>query len=215
VTIADGHHRYETALRYRDTPGSPPGSDHVLALFYSAANDGLALAPWHRVISGLDDLATTAALGRARELFRTGDVSDSDELITAVDAGRQLGFLGVWTRNGGSVLEVDPQRTPSSVGTDSSENLRSLDVSVLSGTLSRMVGHTESELAAQGRLSYTHDANEAVAAVNEGRADVCFLLRPTPVEQVMAVAAAGEFMPAKSTYFYPKAATGLVFDPLS
>ena len=85
----------------------------------------------------------------------------------------------------------------------------------MSDTLPAMTGSTERELTDAGRLTYTHDAREAIAAVNGARADVCLLLRPTPIDQVLAVAAAGEFMPAKSTYFYPKAATGLVFDLLS
>ena len=95
-----------------------------------------------------------------------------------------------------------------------SEEVRSLDVSVLSGTLGQMIGAGEGELAAEGRLLYTHDALEAVRLVDEEKADVAFLLRPTPIDQVLSVAAAGDFMPPKSTYFYPKAATGLVFDPL-
>ena len=95
-----------------------------------------------------------------------------------------------------------------------SESVRWLDVSVLSGTLNAMTGASEAELTAQGRLTYTHDALEAIRAVDQGDATIAFILRPTPVDQVLAVAAAGDFMPPKSTYFYPKAATGLVFDPL-
>jgi len=78
-----------------------------------------------------------------------------------------------------------------------------------------MTGATEAELTADGRLSYTHDAHEAVREVEQSDATIAFILRPTPVDQVLAVAAAGDFMPPKSTYYYPKAATGLVFDPLS
>ena len=70
-------------------------------------------------------------------------------------------------------------------------------------------------MAADGRLSYADDAQKALADVESGNADAAFLVRPTPVEDVIAVAAAGDYMPAKSTLFYPKAATGLVFNPLS
>jgi uncharacterized protein (DUF1015 family) len=212
LAIADGHHRYETALRYRDTPGAPAGADHVLALLYSAHSDGLALAPWHRVIAGVPDDATV--LNQAAEIFNPTRVSSADELIGHMASSAQAGVVGVWTRSGGSVLEIDRSKAAPFVPVSGSEIVRWLDVSVLSGTLSQMIGTTEAELTAEGRLTYTHDACEAIRQVEEGTADVAYVLRPTPVDDVLAVAAAAEFMPPKSTYFYPKAATGLVFDPL-
>jgi len=213
LTIADGHHRYETALRYRDTPGAPVGADHVLALLYSSESDGLALAPWHRIITGVAD--SGAVLAVARQLFDAQPVARSDELIGRVEGSSQAGVLGVWSKSGGSVLEVDRQKAQRFIDGSASESVRWLDVSVLSGTLSAMTGATEAELTADGRLSYTHDAHEAVREVEQSDATIAFILRPTPVDQVLAVAAAGDFMPPKSTYYYPKAATGLVFDPLS
>ena len=210
LTIADGHHRYETALRFRDSPGAPAGADHVLALLFSAASGGLELEPWHRVITNVSDRATV--LRTAADLFDATPAASADELVETIQSSRQAGVLGVWTRGGGSVLRV---KSDAAAPSDVSDEVRQLDVSVLSGTLSRMIGASEAGLTAQGRLTYTHDAREAVRRVEPSAADVCFLLRPTPVEQVLAVAAAGDFMPPKSTYFHPKAATGLVFDPLS
>jgi uncharacterized protein (DUF1015 family) len=212
ITLADGHHRYETALRYRDTPGAPAGADHVLALLYSAHGDGLGLAPWHRVISGVANPA--AVVDVADRLFDAERAATAPELLTHVAESTQAGVLGVWTRSGGSVLRVNRDRVRELVASGASESVRWLDVSVLSGTLASMIGTSEAGLTGEGRLTYTHDADEAVARVEQGDADVCFLLRPTPVDQVLAVAAATDFMPPKSTYFYPKAATGLVFDPL-
>jgi len=212
LTIADGHHRYETALRYRDSAGAASGADHVLALLYSAHADGLALAPWHRVITGVPDHATV--LNAAAVAFDAQPVDTSGDLIDAIGASSEPGILGLWTRGGGRILRVNRTRAVAAGGGGGSENVRWLDVAVLSGTLARMIGANEGALTAEGRLSYTHDARAAVQQVDESGADVAFLLRPTPVDQVVAVAAAGEFMPAKSTYFYPKAATGLVFDPL-
>jgi len=213
LTIADGHHRYETALRYRDSPGAANGADRVLALLYSAHADGLSLAPWHRVISGVPDHATV--LDAAAVAFDALPVDTAAQLILAIDASSESGVVGLWTRAGGRILSVDRARAAASGSGSGSENVRWLDVAVVSGTLARMIGATEGALTAEGRLSYTHDGRAAVQQVDEGGADVAFLLRPTPVDQVVAVAAAGEFMPAKSTYFYPKAATGLVFDPLA
>ena len=212
LTIADGHHRYETALRYRDTPGAPAGADHVLALLYQADADGLALAPWHRVITGVADPRQT--LRSAAEIYDAQSLATSNELLARLEESEEAGVLGLWTRAGGCVLIVNRERAQPFLAIEGSETLRSLDVSVLSGTLSPMIGTSEAQLTASGRLSYTHDAREAIRQVETGEADVSFILRPTPVDQVLAIAAAAEFMPAKSTYFYPKAATGLVFDPL-
>jgi uncharacterized protein (DUF1015 family) len=212
LTIADGHHRYETALRYRDTPGAPRGADHVLALLYSSEADGLALAPWHRVVTGIAD--PSALLQAARVTFDTQQVATEDELVDRIGGSSHAGVLGIWTVREGWVLEVNRQKAQAFVDGGASESVRWLDVSVLSGTLNAMTGATEAELTAQGRLSYTHDARQAIREVETGAADVAFILRPTPLDQVLAVAAAGDFMPPKSTYFYPKAATGLVFDAL-
>jgi uncharacterized protein (DUF1015 family) len=212
LTIADGHHRYETALRYRDSPGAPESAQHVMALLYSGHSNGLALAPWHRVVAGVDE--STSVLAKAGEFYDASQVTSPDEILAALHEPGDAGVLGLWTRAGGSVLKVDRKRARQFVAGLTSEAVRWLDVSVLSGTLAQMIGASEADLATARRLSYTHDAREAIKSVDDGSADVCFLLRPTPIDDVVAVAAAGDFMPAKSTYFYPKAATGLVFDPL-
>jgi uncharacterized protein (DUF1015 family) len=195
VTIADGHHRYETALRYRATPGAAPGANYVLALLYDANSGGLALRPWHRVIAG--PLATKQFDGR-----RVADAHALLEQMGSAEADATPGIFGVWTRDGGVVLTLNANRDAE------------LDVDILSSTLPQMIGATTDELNANGRLTYTSDARQAIGAVESGAAEVAFLVRPTPVQSVLSVAAAGGFMPPKSTYFHPKAATGLVFNPL-
>lgn len=203
LTIADGHHRYETALRYRATHGAAPGANAVLALLYDAHSGGLSLRPWHRVVAGPVD--TTDLMAAASGPFQVEPVNDPDELLDRLrldDPASPAGTLGLWTRRGGALLAVN------------NADSRDLDVDVLSSTLPQMIGSTTDELNAAGRLSYVSDAREAIGAVEDGRADVCFLVRPTPVQSVLSVAAAGGFMPPKSTFFHPKAATGLVFNPL-
>ena len=133
--------------------------------------------------------------------------------MAAVDA--TPASFGLWTRDGGALLSVKTDLVAPLLPMGVSETLRWLDVSVLSSTLSAMTGTPTAELSADGRLTYSSDARAAIADVDGGDADAVFLVRPTPIEDVLAVAAAGEFMPAKSTYFYPKAATGLVFNPLT
>jgi len=209
VTIADGHHRYETALRYRDEVGGG-SSEFVLALMYEAQSGGLELLPWHRLLAGLDGGDIVA---KAADWFSVADVADSTAVKSAVAA--IPGTLGLWTREGGAILTVGRERVAGLLPAEKSETLRWLDVSVLSATLSRMIGTSTEDLAADGRLTYLADADQAIALVDAGDADAAFLLRPTPIADVMAVAAAGEHMPAKSTFFYPKAATGLVFNTLA
>ncbi|MEO8625775.1 MAG: DUF1015 domain-containing protein [Candidatus Limnocylindrales bacterium] len=203
LTIADGHHRYETALRYRATPGAARGADYVLALLYDAHSGGLALRPWHRVICGPIDMSNLMAA--AAGPYTVELVSDYATLIDRMrldDPSAPRGTLGVWTRNGGALMAVNNATSAD------------LDVDVLSSTLPQMIGSTTDELNASGRLTYVSDAHAAVGAVENGQAEICFLVRPTPVESVLSVAAACGFMPPKSTFFYPKAATGLVFNPL-
>lgn len=215
LTIADGHHRYETALRYRAQPGAPNAANFVLALLYDAHSGGLGLLPWHRVLHGVAE--GKALMATASEWFTVTPCRSSADLLGALaeDDPPVPGRIGLWTREGGALLQVDRERVARLLPTSASETLRWLDVTVLSSTLSRMIGSAPEELATNGKLTYVSDADAAVAQVESGAADAAFVLRPTPIEDVVAVAAAGEHMPAKSTFFHPKAATGLVFNPLA
>ncbi|HJP87974.1 MAG TPA: DUF1015 family protein, partial [Candidatus Limnocylindrales bacterium] len=211
VTIADGHHRYETALRYCENAGEAGGAGYVLALMFEANTGALELRPWHRVLRAVGD----SLADLADEWFAVTPFATPQELFTALHAHHdERGVFGLWTPRGGALLVAKPTNVAAVLADGGSETFRWLDVSVLSATLSRMIGTTPEQLAAEDRLSYSDDASGAVEDVRAGRADAAFLLRPTPIADVLAVAAAGEFMPAKSTLFYPKAATGLVFNPL-
>jgi uncharacterized protein (DUF1015 family) len=198
LTIADGHHRYQTALRFCAEVGGA-GADEVLALLFEAGSGGLAVLATHRLVKAVDG----DVLDQAAAFF---DVTAGVSAVAAVPT--ESGDIGVWTRSGGARLRRrDRQPTQSPV--------RGLDVSVLADALPRLVGADLDGLTAAGRISYTQDAGAAVAAVDAGAADAAFLLAPTPIGSVIEVAAAGEVMPPKSTFFFPKAATGLVFNPLA
>ena len=224
LTIADGHHRYETALAYRDEQRasvSAPGSaaDYVLALLFDAQSGGLSVLPTHRVVRGVPE--SDAFLTALEELFTVTRQRRSEDLLSvlrrpAVAATEWgSGRLGVWTRGGGALVEVDRERIDGLLPAGRSEALRALDVTSLSVCLERLIGRSASDLAADGRMVYTKDPHQAVELVDSGQADAAFVLAPTPIDAVLAVAAAGEQMPEKSTYFHPKAATGLVFNPLA
>jgi uncharacterized protein (DUF1015 family) len=207
LTIADGHHRYETALRYRQQPGAGDEAEYVLALLYDAHSGGLRLLPWHRLVHGVDAQRLARQLA---EFYDVRDIADPEAVLRAL-AGAPAGTLGFWTRAGGALLSVRRPAVAQLLAGAGSETLRWLDVTVLSVTLSATMGSSE---GAGTSLTYTSDAGAAIAAVQSGDADACFLLRATPIDAVMDVAANGEHMPPKSTYFQPKAATGLVFHAL-
>jgi uncharacterized protein (DUF1015 family) len=210
LVIADGHHRYETALRFRDEVGGP-GSDQILVLLHDADSGGLSVLPTHRLLLGTPE--TESLIAALAELFELEAVAEAGRLAQAVEA-RSSGWMGVWTRHGGFLLR--PRRAAMELLLPAASNaLRELDVTVLGTALERTLGLATAQLDEQGRLRYIKDAAAALAQVDEGRADACFLLNATPVQSVLEVASAGELMPPKSTYFVPKAATGLVFNLLS
>jgi uncharacterized protein (DUF1015 family) len=198
LTIGDGHHRYQTALRFCAEVGGA-GADEVLALLFEASSGGLSVLATHRLVKAVEG----DVLDRAAALF---DVTAGVSAGAAVPS--EPGEIGVWTRHGGARLRRREGRSTQSP-------VSGLDVSVLADALPRLVGADVDALTAAGRISYTQDAGAAVAAVEAGDADAAFLLVPTPITSVIEVAAAGEVMPPKSTFFFPKAATGLVFNPLA
>jgi uncharacterized protein (DUF1015 family) len=198
LTIADGHHRYQTALRFCAEVGGA-GADEVLALLFEAGSGGLSVLATHRLVKAV----TGDVLDEAAAIF---DVTAGVSAVAAVPT--EPGQIGIWTRAGGARLRRRERwPTPSPVSR--------LDVSMLAEALPRLVGADVDALTAASRISYTQDAGAAIAAVDAGEADAAFLLAPTPIGAVIEVAAAGEVMPPKSTFFYPKAATGLVFNPLA
>jgi uncharacterized protein (DUF1015 family) len=224
VTIADGHHRYETALRYRNerrmsrSCEEDPAFDYLLMLFVETTAEPLTVLPTHRVLSGLGADGVARLRDGLSDLFAVG-AADREELLAAfvgrADRRGGDGHFGVWTRDGGALLTA--RRTAfEPLLPEGGRALRGLDVVLLGAALEHLAGIDAAAVAAGGRVSFTKSATEALDAVNAARdgADVAFLLEPTPVASIAAVAAEGDVMPQKSTYFYPKALTGLVINPL-
>lgn len=224
ITIADGHHRYETALRYRDerrmtrTCEEDPAFDYVLALLLEARHHPPTVLATHRVLVGLGEAGVERLLGGLAELFNVEPV-DSAELVrrfgpAAVAAGG-AGRFGLATRRGTAILEAR-RAAFEPLLPRGGEALRRLDVILLGAALERLCGLDPAAVAAGGRILYTKSASDALELVRTGAegADAAFLLEPTPVADIIAVARDGDVMPQKSTYFYPKPLTGLVLNPL-
>jgi uncharacterized protein (DUF1015 family) len=221
ITIADGHHRYETALRYRDerrmtrSCDEDPAFDYLLALLVDAA-EPLTVLPTHRVVGGLAD-GGAGLIEAARDLFDVRPGVAVGELAAASSsaglAAGGSGRFGLWTRSGGAWLQARRHAFERHLP-PGGDALRRLDVTLLGAALEQLAG-IDAAAAAAGRIAFTKSAAEAIAWVDEGRdgADAAFLLDPTPVADIVAVARDGDVMPQKSTYFFPKALTGLVINP--
>ena len=208
--IADGHHRYETASAYAL---ENPAADRVLALIASAQDPGLAVLPTHRVIFGAG-LELERLLPRWREWFDVQPVpSGSDPVTTLASLGRDRTACLVADRARVMALllrpGVPPDRLPTLAQSDAA---RDLDVARIESLIVRDMLDAGT---ATPSVRYVPDANEALHMVQHGGAAVAVLLNPTKVEQVFAVADAGDVMPPKSTYFVPKVPSGLVLRPVA
>ena len=223
VTIADGHHRYETALRYRDerrmsrSCEEDPAFDYLLMLFLEATAEPLTVLPTHRVVHGLGPAGLAGLREGLPTLFREepADRAGLEAAFGGAGSAGGEGRFGLWTRDGGWILTARRAAFASAEPTGG-RALRELDVTLLGSALERLVGLDAAAIAGGERVTYTKSVSEAIDAVNgdlDG-ADAAFLLEPTPVAAITAVARDGDVMPQKSTYFYPKALTGLVINPL-
>jgi uncharacterized protein (DUF1015 family) len=215
LLIADGHHRYETARTYADAIGGEGPHRYTLMALVSLSDPGLTVFGYHRLLSNLGERGPQEALGNAaRELFEVEEVP-LDRLDPAGEEGVGVfGYIDAHHRQGYRLRLKDPAVLETTMP-DASQAFRELDAAILESLLLRgALGMTAEDIEAKRGIAYTASAERAIASLDEGT-HAAFLMRPTPVEQVRAVAAAGETMPPKSTYFFPKLLTGIVFNPLS
>ena len=229
LIISDGHHRYETALNYRNErraadpskaqPASGPGAslyEFVMMTFVNINSPGLLILPTHRVVHSLTSFSETDFRNSARAFF------DVDEVDAALDAPRATAILREAGRCGTSMLAVTANRafllhhpnpnTPQ-VFAGLSIPQQALDVVQLHKCLlEKVLNLSEESIRNQQNISYVRDAAEALSQVrgaSGSRANIAFLMNPCRIAQVRDIAFAGEVMPQKSTDFYPKLLSGL------
>jgi uncharacterized protein (DUF1015 family) len=217
LIIADGHHRYETALNYRNerraavkTNDPNAAYERVMMTFVNTEDSGLVILPTHRVVHGLDNLSLSEFLQKAEMVFEVTEI-DNDDPARAL-AGKESGtrLLAV-TQDGAYLLRARQEKLPGALSRFS-EAQRELDVLVLHKLLLEgALGMTEESIRDQEHINYVRDAGEAIARVRSGEAQIAFLMDPVRIEQMSAVAFAGAVMPQKSTDFYPKLLSGLTF----
>jgi len=226
LIIADGHHRYETALNYskQHEAAAPAKFQHsatelpqpaypeaaVMMSFVNMDSDGLVILPTHRVVHSLPGFDPAAFAGAAEEFF-TVEALPAGEAANYIETlARQQGtaFVAI-TRNGALLLRSKPEPVAAALA-HLPERQRQLDLSHLhSIVLDRLLGLNEEKVREQTNLRYLRDAGEAVDQVRRGEADVTFLTNPVTMEQLREVAFAGDVMPQKSTDFFPKLLSGL------
>jgi uncharacterized protein (DUF1015 family) len=215
LLIADGHHRYETARVYAQEIGGEGEHRYVLMFLCSLQDSGLTIFPTHRLLKGLaGDEGKRAALRTAIETHFDVSEIGGDELAPPPGGPVAFGYIDAFDKQP-LRLTLKDQAAVDEALTGRSEPYRHLDTAVLEALiLNGALGMSEDDVANKRGLGYSIDLADARDAVESGRADAVFFMRATPVEQVREVAEAGESMPPKSTFFYPKIPTGLVFNPL-
>ena len=220
--IADGHHRYETALNYHKylcengLADDSSMSRYIPMMLVNIENDGLVVHPTHRIVSGIADFDEAKLLKSCEDYFNITDASDKSDAKAALRALYEDGenaYVYYSASSGFKVLTLKDKASVYKLLPGKSDAYVSLDVSVLhSLILEKLLGIDKENMANQKNLTYTRSFTEAVKIENDGEADCVFILNPTRVTEIRDVALAGEKMPQKSTYFYPKLITGLVMN---
>ena len=212
--IADGHHRYETALNFRNKmriehPEAPAdaGFNFVLMLLVDVRDPGLMILPTHRLLHGLEGFDAHRLVDRLRARYQVTLRDGRQSLLAAMQTPFADHRIGVVLP--GKFATVDIARKPAT------DPISELDVSLLhTEILEQELSLGESMLEQERFVSYSRDLDTVLERVEQGSAQAALLLRPPAVNDVVAVARAGQVMPQKSTYFYPKPASGIVFNPV-
>ena len=221
--IADGHHRYETALKFKQKlldEGKITDENHagnfVMMMLVDMENDGLVVFPTHRLIKDSDKFSEEIILQGAQKNFNIIKINNTDNIAAELDKLKDTKSVAFYTgkdyfhiltlKNNDAVKKALPRLSDASCG---------LDVSVLHTLLlDELLGINKESMANQSNLVYTKILQQAIDSVKSGEYQCSFILNPTKVSEIKDVALANEKMPQKSTYFYPKIITGLVINKI-
>lgn len=227
IFIADGHHRYETSLNFRrevhaahpEWDGTPIGADYILITLTAFEDEGLLVLPTHRLVRNVDAGQIDGLLASLEPQFSVSPAAP-EALAEAVERGNQQGqaaFGVVLSGNRGylATLTAPPDQWPSLVPGPQSDAVKRLPVTLLHTLiLEQRLGIDADALAAGQQVAYTRDAAEALARVQSGECQAAFLLGRPSVGDVRDVSLAGDKMPQKSTFFFPKLLSGLLLRDL-
>ena len=219
LLIADGHHRYETAIAYRDEIGGEGDHNYTLMAITGLDDPGLSIYPTHRLLSGIAaDPERQRRLGEGlRELFDVTEV-ETDRIDPLGEDG--VGVFGLYDSHHKrayrlrlkeeGIAELDGRLD------GMPEAYRRLDAAILETlVLKGLAGLEEDDILAKRGIGYAKSVEDSLRLIEDGTYDAAFILRPIPVDQTKAICESDANMPPKSTYFFPKVLTGLVFNPLA
>lgn len=214
LLIADGHHRYETALEYRDTMRAKDNSkdgekpyDYIMATLISFRNPGLVVFPTHRLIMGVGPKLLQKLPKELEEEFHLKNLPGADELAEAVERSTVPAF-GVWIPATRTYLCATPKNNEKSA-----DPMEDLPVYIVQErVLKKHLGYTSEMLDTKVNIEYVKGTGPTKYAMASGEFQACFFVKPPTVEQVMKIAEAGKKMPHKSTYFFPKIWSGTLMN---
>jgi uncharacterized protein (DUF1015 family) len=223
--IADGHHRFETAVNYKNEslakgwkPVGDQGFDHRMMALFPMEDPGLVIFPTHRLVKNVTDFSGMELVARLVSSFLVEPAASGEELFKLMDSGKDrhvFGMCALGTPSPFYLLQLKYGKTMDAAVPELSEAMRSLDVTILHKLiLEKELAIDKAKLEAFTHVEYYRSREEAVAKLGKGGIQAVFLLNPTDVMGVKAVAERGERMPQKSTDFYPKLLAGLVMMPL-
>ncbi|HEY5188142.1 MAG TPA: DUF1015 family protein [Solirubrobacteraceae bacterium] len=214
LLIADGHHRYETARVYAEEIGGEGPHRYVLMCLVALEDPGLTVFPTHRLVRGLRAEQHEVLAAALRRDFDIEPLADTGELAPATGDTVRIGYIDSHFKRPVMLTLKDPALADAALP-DRAEPYRRLDTAVLEALILKgALGLTDEDIDELNGLGYARDFAQALELIDTGAYDAAFFMAPTPVQRVHEVAASGESMPPKSTYFVPKVGTGLVFNPL-
>jgi uncharacterized protein (DUF1015 family) len=214
LLIADGHHRYETARVYADEVGGEGAHRYVLMCLVALEDPGLTVFPTHRLVNNLTPDQHEQLATAIKEDFGIEPLEDEQQLAPPANEELKIGYIDSHLRRP-FMLSLKDQAIADQALPEHAEPYRRLDTAVLEALILKGALHmTDERIDHLDGLGYARDFAQALELIRDGAYDAAFFMAPTPVRRIQAVAESGENMPPKSTYFYPKVPTGLVFNPL-
>jgi uncharacterized protein (DUF1015 family) len=214
LLIADGHHRYETARVYADEVGGDGAHRYVLMCLVALEDPGLTVFPTHRLLRGLSPGQHETLSEAIRRDFEVEELADSGALAPQPGDRVRIGYIDSHFQRP-FMLTLKDDAIADAALEGHAEPYRRLDTAVLEALILKgALGMTDEDIDHLAGLGYARDFEQALELVQQREYDAAFFMAPTPIARVRALAAAGESMPPKSTYFFPKVPTGLVFNPL-
>jgi uncharacterized protein (DUF1015 family) len=214
LLIADGHHRYETARVYADEIGGEGAHRYVLMCLVALEDPGLTVFPTHRLVNNLTPDQQEQLASIIKRDFEIERLPDEQQLAPPANEDLKIGYIDSHFRQPFMLTLKDTKAADDALA-DHAEPYRRLDTAVLEALILKgALSMTDERIDHLDGLGYARDFEQALAKIQDGTYDAAFFMAPTPVQRIQAVAESGENMPPKSTYFYPKVPTGLVFNPL-